>query len=80
MAVLFSLTANETALAFDGRLNTSAEAPRLVGDLDISGADGARIAALARISPPLRLGSFPLSGTLRLATDGSTLNVERMAL
>ncbi|MFK5151229.1 hypothetical protein ACI4CU_28150, partial [Klebsiella pneumoniae] len=29
---------------------------------------------------PLRLGSFPLSGTLRLATDGSTLNVERMAI
>ncbi len=80
MPVLFSLTANETALAFTGRFTASQDAPRLVGDLDLAGADGARIAALARLSPPLRLGSFPVSGTLRIATDGSTVNVERLSL
>ncbi|MDX2203440.1 MAG: AsmA family protein [Hyphomicrobiaceae bacterium] len=80
MATLFSLTANETAVAFDGRYKASAEAPQLAGDIEIAGADGSRIAALAKLSPPLRLGRFPVNGTLRIATDGSTVNIERLAL
>ncbi len=48
--------------------------------MEIANADGARIAALAQLAPPLRIASFPLSGHVRLATDGSTINVERFAL
>lgn len=80
MATLFSLTANDTGIAFSGRFTASKESPRLVGDVEIANADASRIAALASLSPPLRLGTFPLSGTLRLATDGSTVNVDRFAL
>ncbi len=80
MSTLFSLTANDTGVAFSGRFTASKESPRLVGDVELANADASRIAALARLVPPLRLGTFPLSGTLRLATDGSTINVDRFAL
>lgn len=80
MATLFSLSANDTGVAFTGRFVASPESPRLVGEVEIANADGARIAALAQLAPPLRIASFPLSGNLKLATDGSTINVERFAL
>lgn len=80
MATLFSLAANDTGVAFTGRFVASPESPRLIGEMEIANADGARIAALAQLSPPLRVASFPMSGNLKLATDGSTINVERFAL
>lgn len=80
MATLFSLSANDTGVAFTGRFIASPESPRLIGEMEIANADGARIAALAQLAPPLRVASFPLSGHARLATDGSTINVERFAL
>jgi uncharacterized protein involved in outer membrane biogenesis len=80
MATLFSLSANDTGVAFTGRFVAAPESPRLIGEMEIANADGARIAALAQLAPPLRMASFPLSGNARLATDGSTINVERFVL
>lgn len=80
MPILFSLTANDTGVAFSGSFTALPEAPRLSGNVELANADGARIAALAQLAPPLRLASFPLSGTLHMTTDGSTINVGRFAL
>lgn len=80
MTTLFTLNASDTAIAFRGRLTSKPEQITLGGDLDLSGADGSRVAALARLSPPLRLGEFPLSGSVRFTTDGRGIDVERLSL
>lgn len=79
MATLFTLSAGDTAIAFRGRLSMKADATRLSGDLELTGADGSRVAALAGLTPPLRLGEFPLGGTVRFATDGRVIDVERFS-
>lgn len=80
LATLLAMEANDTTLAFEGRLKSSPERHVLSGDLGLKGVDGTRLASLARLSPPLRLGEFPVNGTMRLSTDGKVIDVERFSL
>ena len=66
--------------ASGGKWSPRRAATRLTGELEIKAVDGARIAALAGLTPPLRLDGLPVAGTLKFAADGSRLTIDRLAL
>ena len=47
---------------------------------ELTAADGARIAALAGLAPPLRLDDLPVTGTLNFAADGGKIGIDRLSL
>jgi uncharacterized protein involved in outer membrane biogenesis len=80
---LVSLASAETgdlALDFRGRLVARESGNSATGELDIRATDGARLAALTGLAPPLRLDGMPIAGSVKLSVDGSTLALDRLAL
>jgi hypothetical protein len=67
-------------LGFRGQVVAGANGNSLAGELDIKAVDGASMAALAGLAPPLRLDGLPITGTLKFTADGSKLAVDRLAL
>ena len=80
MVALASMETGDLALNFRGRLTAGEDRNSAAGDLDIRATDGARIAALAGLTPPLRLDGMPMAGTLRFAIDRTSIALERLAL
>jgi hypothetical protein len=80
LAALASMEAQGLTLGFRGRMVAEASGNSLAGELEIKAADGAPIAALAGLAPPLRLDGVPIAGTLKFAVDGSKVAVDRLAL
>jgi hypothetical protein len=77
---LASVEAGDLALNFRGRLIVGESGNSAAGDLDIRAADGARLAALTGLAPPLRLDGLPIAGSLRLLVDRRRVVLERLAL
>ena len=80
LASLASLESGDLALNFRGRLVAGEGGNSAAGDLDIKATDGARIAMLAGLAPPLRLDGLPVAGSLRFAVDRDSLALEKLAL
>ena len=80
LASLASVETGDLALDFRGRLVARESGNSAAGDLDIRATDGARIAALAGLAPPLRLDGLPIAGSLKFSVDSSTLALDRLAL
>jgi hypothetical protein len=80
LALLASAEAGDLALDFRGRLVARESGNSAAGDLDIRATDGARLAALTGLAPPLRLDGLPIAGSVKLSVDSSTLALDRLAL
>jgi len=77
---LASVEAGDLALNFRGRLIVGVDRNSAAGDLEIRAVDGARMAALAGLAPPLRLDGLPIAGSLRFAVDRTSVALEKLAL
>ena len=80
LASLASVEAGDLALNFRGRLVAGENGNTAAGDLDIRAVDGARIAALTGLAPPLRLDGLPIAGSLKISVDSSKIALDRLAL
>ena len=80
LASLASAETGDLALDFRGRLVARESGNSAAGDLDIRAMDGARLAALTGLAPPLRLDGLPIAGSVKLSVDSSTLALDRLAL
>jgi len=80
LAALASMDADGLTLGFRGQVVAAESGSSLTGELEIKTVDGARIAALAGLTPPLRLDGLPIAGTLKFAADRGKLAVDRLAL
>lgn len=80
LAALASAETGDLALDFRGRLVAREGGNSATGDLDIRANDGARLAALAGLAPPLRFDGLPIAGAVKLSIDSSSLGLDRLAL
>jgi len=80
LATLASADAGDVAMSFRGQVVAAEAGNRAVGDLEVRAADATRLAALAGLSPPLRLDAMPVSGSMRVALDGKDVVLERLGL
>jgi hypothetical protein len=80
LAAVASLEAAGVALSFRGRVVADETAIAAAGDIEFRARDGARLTALAGLSPPLQWDGLPISGRLKLAHDGGALKLEKLAL
>lgn len=80
LAALVSVDAGELALSFRGQVAVAAGGNSASGELEIKAADGAHLAALAELAPPLRLDGVPVAGKLQLSVDAGKLAVDKLRL
>jgi uncharacterized protein involved in outer membrane biogenesis len=77
---LATVEAGELNLGFRGQVAAGETGTRISGEAEIGATDGTRLAALAGLSPPLRLEDLPISGTLDFTAAGEKIGVERLSL
>jgi uncharacterized protein involved in outer membrane biogenesis len=80
LASLATVETGEVTLGFRGQLTAGESSTKLAGELELAATDGARIAALAGLSPPLRLDDLPIAGTLNFSAGGDTIGIDRLSL
>ena len=80
LSAFASLDAGGVALAFRGRVAATETGTTTAGELEFRARDGARLTALAGLSPPLQWDGLPISGRLKLAHGDGTLKLEKLAL
>jgi hypothetical protein len=80
IAAVLTLAAGDLSLDFQGQLSLPEKGNRIAGDLRLKAADGERLAALAGLSPPLRLVGVPIEGALKLAADTEAVTLEGLGL
>jgi hypothetical protein len=67
-------------LIFAARFSCAIPTPSSPVDLEIKGADATRIAAMAGLTPPLRLDAVPVSGAMNISAADGSLDIERLAM
>jgi uncharacterized protein involved in outer membrane biogenesis len=77
---LATVETGELNLGFRGQVATGEGGTRISGEAEIGAADGTRMAALAGLSPPLRLEDVPISGTLNFTAAREKIGIERLSL
>jgi uncharacterized protein involved in outer membrane biogenesis len=77
---LATIETGEVNLGFRGQLVAGDSGTKVSGEAEISATDGARIAALAGLAPPLRLDDLPISGSLNFTAAGNTIGIDRLSL
>ena len=80
LASLATLETGEVTLGFRGQLTAGETSTKVAGELELTAADGARMAALAGLTPPLRLDDLPVAGTLNFTADGNKIGIDRLSL
>jgi hypothetical protein len=75
-----TLETGEVNLAFRGQLVAGGSGNKIAGEVEIAATDGARIAALAGLTPPLRLDDLPIAGTLNFTAAGGAIGIDRLSL
>jgi uncharacterized protein involved in outer membrane biogenesis len=81
LSTVASMDAAGVALAFRGKVAVAeAGGTSTAGELELRARDGARLSALAGLSPPLKLDGLPISGRLKLAHSDGALKLEKLAL
>ena len=80
LACIASIEAGDVGLDFRGRITLADAGNAVAGELEVKTADGTRMAALAGLSPPLRLDGVPVAGTLKLSASAAGIELDRLAL
>jgi uncharacterized protein involved in outer membrane biogenesis len=80
LATLTSIETGEVKLGFRGQLVAGERSNKLAGKLDIVANDGGPVAALAGISPPVKIDGMPLSGSVGLSAEGGAISLDPLAL
>jgi len=80
LATLASVEAGDLALSFRGQVVVAETGNTASGSLDIKATDGARVAALAGLTPALQLDGMPVAGSLNVSVAGSKIAMERIGL
>jgi AsmA-like protein len=80
LASLVSAETGDLALDFRGQIFVRESGNSATGNLDIRASDGARLASLTGLAPPLRLEGLPIAGSVKLSVDSGTLALDRLAL
>jgi uncharacterized protein involved in outer membrane biogenesis len=80
LASLASLEAGDVGLKFRGQVHVAETGTKAEGDLEVRAGDGTSLAALAGLAPPLRADGVPVSAKLKLALEGSTISIDKLAL
>ena len=80
LATVASLEAGDVGLNFRGQVRLAESGAKAEGDLEVRASSGASLAALAGLAPPLRADGLPVSGKLKLAVEGGTISIEKLAL
>ncbi|MBX9588297.1 MAG: AsmA family protein [Hyphomonadaceae bacterium] len=79
LTTLASFDAGDVALGFRGKVVPVDTGLKTAGDVDFNADDGAPLAALIGLSPPLRLDGVPISGRLTLALEDGTIDIDKLA-
>jgi hypothetical protein len=80
LATVASLEAGDVGLNFRGQVRLAESGAKAEGDLEVRASSGAPLATLAGLAPPLRADGLPVSGKLKLAVEGGTISIEKLAL
>jgi hypothetical protein len=75
-----SVDAAGTALSFRGQVQMADAGPKVNGDLEVRSGEGTALAALAGFPPLFRVDGVPVSARLKLAVDGGTISMDKLAL
>jgi uncharacterized protein involved in outer membrane biogenesis len=80
IAGIATVEAADAALSFRGQVKLADAGFKADGDLEAKAANGTALAAFAGLPPDLRADGVPVSARGRLALDGSTVAVDKLAL
>jgi uncharacterized protein involved in outer membrane biogenesis len=77
---LLSVETSDVGLSFRGQVVVAEAGAKAEGDLEFRAGNGTVLATLAGLTPPLRADGVPVSARLKLAVDGSTISIDKLAL
>jgi hypothetical protein len=80
LVTLASVDSGDLALGFRGQVSLNNPSVKIAGDVEIKGADAARLATIAGLSPPLKVDALPVTGVLNLGVGDGRFDIDRLAL
>ena len=80
LTALLSVETSDVGLSFRGQVVIAEAGPKAEGDLEVRAGNGTVLAMLAGLAPPLRADGVPVNARLKLALDGSTIGIDKLAL
>jgi uncharacterized protein involved in outer membrane biogenesis len=80
LTTIASIDAGDLALNFRGQVSLKDTGNKFGGDLEIKGADVARVATIVGLTPPLKLDALPMSGAMKISGSDGALDIERLSL
>jgi hypothetical protein len=80
LTTIASIDAGDLALDFRGQVSLKDTGNKFGGDLEIKGADVARVATIAGLTPPLKVDALPMSGSMKISASDGALDLDRMSL
>ena len=75
-----SVDAADVALTYRGQVAIADAGTKAEGELELRAGNGTALAALAGLAPALRIDGVPVSARMRLGLDGTTINMDKLAL
>lgn len=78
LTTLVSMDAGDVTLAFRGQVMLLEADTKAAGELEFRAGDGAPLATLAGLSPPMKVDGVPMSGKLNLTLGDGTIGIEKM--
>lgn len=79
LTTLASFDTGDIGLNFRGQVIPADAGPKIAGELEFRTSDGASLAALAGLSPPLRVDRVPINGKLNVALADGIVAIEKLA-
>lgn len=79
LTTLANLDAGDIGLSFRGQVTPAEAGIKAAGDLEFRADDGAPLAILAGLSPPLKIDGMPISGRFNLALGGGAIGIEKLS-
>lgn len=80
LASLVSIDAADVALTYRGQVAIADAGTKADGELELRAGNGTALASLVGLAPALRADGVPVSARLKLGLDGSTVNLDKLAL
>jgi AsmA-like protein len=80
LSSVLSVDAADVALTYRGQVANAGAGTKAEGELELRADNGTALAALAGLAPALRADGVPVSARMKLGLDGSTVNMDKLAL
>jgi uncharacterized protein involved in outer membrane biogenesis len=80
LASLLSVDAADVAITYRGQVTIAGAGTRSDGDLELRAGNGGVLATLVGLAPGLRADGVPVSAKGKLALDGTTVSMDKLAL